>query len=85
MRPGSSDLREHPPANGMPIHKVPDMLGHRLAVDVASRFNFARDACRQIARPVLERVEGGNTQGIAKFSGQEIGDNGFQVAAFHLT
>ena len=50
-----------------------------MPLDVATAADFSRDVLGQIVAPVLQRVEGDDLDGIAELTGQEVGNDGFDV------
>ena len=47
--------------------------------DIASTLNFSCDMVRQVVSPMLKRVEGPDTDRAIEPSGQEFGDDRFEV------
>jgi hypothetical protein len=64
--------------------EVLDVLRHRHGVDVATRLDFLGKLSRDVFRPTTERVEGNDAHGIVELTGDQIGDDGLEVAWFDL-
>src|SRR5262245_18235225 len=64
--------------------EILQVIGHRHAVAVAAHLDFPGDIRRQILRPVLQRVEGKDADRIFELSGQEVGNDRFEIAPFDL-
>ena len=61
------------------LDKVPDMLRHRFAGDVAAILDDLCDIPGDVIGPMLQRVEGHNANGIVELSCQKIMDDSFKI------
>lgn len=61
------------------------MLRHSLARNVAPGLNFLSDIWGDVVRPMLQRVEGNDANGIIELPGHKIADDGFEVCALDLS
>jgi hypothetical protein len=60
------------------------MLGLLDAVHIAPRLDFGRDILCDFLGPVLQCVEGNNSDGVIELTSQQIADDGFEVRPLHL-
>ena len=67
------------------INKVSEMLGHRLARNVAPHLNFLSDIFRNVVCPMLQSIERYDTNRIIELSSQKIADDGFEVRSLSLS
>jgi hypothetical protein len=63
----------------MAPHKIPDVLRYGLAVDIASHLNFGGNLRRDVACPMLERIEGDDADRIVELTRHEIANDRLQV------
>src|ERR1700752_3687588 len=80
----SNQSRPVLPRRPRPFDEILQVIGHRHAVAFAAHLYFPGDIRRQVLRPVLERVEGENADRIFELSGQQIGNDRFEIAPFDL-
>src|SRR5712671_22398 len=82
--PSGKGKRELPRCAAVGGDEIPDMLRHRLAVDVAARLNLGGDLRRYVFGPVLQRVESNHPHRIVELAQQEIADHGLEVGALEF-
>ena len=63
----------------VPFHKISDCIGNFSRLQIATSSQLKGHVLRNILRPALRSVEGNHSNGVVKFSGQQILDDRFQV------
>ena len=66
---------------GAAFDKVLDVLGQVVAVHVTARLNFERDLRGHVLGPVLQRIEGDDTDGVIELAPHEFANRRFQIGA----
>jgi hypothetical protein len=66
------------------INKVSDMLGHRLARNVAPGLNFLSDVFGNVVCPMLQGIEGYDASRIIELPSHKIADDGFEIRSLDL-
>ena len=69
---------------GVVLDEVADVLGDRLACDVAPFLNLFGDLSRDFAGPMLASVEGHHANRRIELASQQIANHGLKVRAFDI-
>ena len=66
------------------LYEVPDVLGHRVACDVAAIFDYLCDIPGNVIGPMLQRVEGHDPNRVVELPRQKIIDDVFKIGPLDL-